>query len=129
WPAGTDVSENGDVFAFYLPSIEESETPVLVAGEFVAAFNDREATQAVQSFLASSEWANTRVGIGGVISATLGVDPAVASSDVLRQSIEILQDPNAVARFDASDLMPSEVGAGAFWTGMVNWINGSDTQS
>lgn len=129
WPEGTDVSENGDVFAFYLPSIEENETPVLVAGEFVAAFNDREATQATQAFLASDTWANTRVEIGGVISANLGVDPAVASSDVLRQSIEILQDPNSVARFDASDLMPSEVGAGAFWTGMVDWINGSDTQS
>lgn len=30
--------------------------------------------------------------------------------------------------FDGSDLMPSEVGAGSFWTAMVDWINGSETQ-
>ena len=31
-------------------------------------------------------------------------------------------------RFDGSDLMPAAVGAGTFWTGMVDWINGKDTQ-
>ena len=30
-------------------------------------------------------------------------------------------------RFDASDLMPSTVGAGSFWKGMVDWIDGKDT--
>jgi alpha-glucoside transport system substrate-binding protein len=33
-----------------------------------------------------------------------------------------------VIRFDASDLMPGEVGAGTFWTGMVDWFTGSSTQ-
>ncbi|MEM8863264.1 MAG: fasciclin domain-containing protein, partial [Chloroflexota bacterium] len=27
-------------------------------------------------------------------------------------------------RFDASDLMPGEVGAGTFWTGMTSYVNG-----
>jgi alpha-glucoside transport system substrate-binding protein len=27
-------------------------------------------------------------------------------------------------RFDASDLMPTEVGAGSFWTGMVEYMQG-----
>ena len=31
-----------------------------------------------------------------------------------------------VFRFDASDLMPAEVGAGSFWTGMVEYVNGKD---
>ena len=30
-----------------------------------------------------------------------------------------------VVRFDASDLMPGEVGAGSFWKGMTDWISGS----
>ncbi|MFZ0625322.1 MAG: ABC transporter substrate-binding protein [Acidimicrobiia bacterium] len=30
--------------------------------------------------------------------------------------------------FDASDLMPSEVGQGSFWTGMVDWTRGTPTQ-
>ncbi|QDB78041.1 carbohydrate ABC transporter substrate-binding protein [Georgenia wutianyii] len=128
WPEGTDVSPDGDVFAFYLPGVTAEEAPLLVAGEFVGAFNDEEATQAVQAFMSSGEWANTRVEIGGVVSANRAVDPEAASSDVLRLAIELLQDENAVARFDGSDLMPSEVGAGSFWTGMVEWINGADTQ-
>ncbi|WP_324650327.1 ABC transporter substrate-binding protein [Georgenia sp. H159] len=129
WPEGTDVSPEGDVFAFPLPGEAAGEVPLLVGGEFVAAFNDREATQAVQTFMSSADWANTRVEIGGVTSANLGVDPELATSDVLRQAIELFQQEGTVVRFDGSDLMPSEVGAGAFWTGMVDWINGSDTQS
>jgi alpha-glucoside transport system substrate-binding protein len=29
-------------------------------------------------------------------------------------------------RFDASDLMPGGVGAGSFWTGMVDYAGGAD---
>ena len=29
-------------------------------------------------------------------------------------------------RFDASDLMPGGVGAGTFWTGMVDYAGGKD---
>ena len=31
--------------------------------------------------------------------------------------------------FDASDLMPPEVGQGSFWTGMVDWSRGTDVQT
>ncbi|MDO5720449.1 MAG: ABC transporter substrate-binding protein [Actinomycetaceae bacterium] len=124
WPEGTNVAEDGDVFAFYLPGMTADEKPLLTAGEFVGAFNDNDATKAVQAYMASSEWANTRVEIGGVTSANKGVDPSLASSDILRLAMELLQDDTAIARFDGSDLMPSEVGAGSFWTAMTQWING-----
>ena len=129
WPEGTDVSPEGQAFAFYLPGKTADEKPLLTGGEFVGAFNDKEATQAVQAYMSSGDWANTRVKIGGVTSANKAVDPANASSDVLRLAIELLQDKNAVARFDGSDLMPSEVGAGSFWTGMTQWIDGADTKT
>ena len=29
-------------------------------------------------------------------------------------------------RFDGSDLMPGEIGAGAFWTGMVDYTSGAE---
>ncbi|MEL7414907.1 MAG: alpha-glucoside ABC transporter substrate-binding protein, partial [Pseudomonadota bacterium] len=29
-------------------------------------------------------------------------------------------------RFDGSDLMPGAIGAGAFWTGMVDYAGGAD---
>jgi len=44
--------------------------------------------------------------------------------------VQILQDPNSVARFDGSDLMPGAVGSKSFWTGMTDWINGTkDTKA
>lgn len=130
WPEGTDVSPDGDVFAFYLPGMTADEKPLLTAGEVVGAFADRPEVQAVQEYMSSGLWANTRVEIGGVTSANKAVDASKASSDVLRLAIELLQDPEATARFDGSDLMPSEVGAGSFWTGMTQWINGEkDTET
>jgi alpha-glucoside transport system substrate-binding protein len=42
-------------------------------------------------------------------------------------STQILHELGTVFRFDGSDLMPSVVGSGSFWTGMTNWINGTPT--
>ncbi|MDO5700802.1 MAG: ABC transporter substrate-binding protein [Bowdeniella nasicola] len=123
WPEGTTVAEDGDVFAFPLPPVTEGEVPLLVAGEFVGAFNDNPETKAVQAYMASGTWANTRVEIGGVTSANHAVDASKASSPILKQAIELLQDESAIVRFDGSDMMPSEVGAGSFWKGMTQWLN------
>jgi alpha-glucoside transport system substrate-binding protein len=43
--------------------------------------------------------------------------------------VPILNNADAFG-FDASDLMPAEVGAGSFWTGMVDWVaaNGEGTE-
>jgi alpha-glucoside transport system substrate-binding protein len=126
--AGATVAEDGDIWAFLTPSIDGSKA-VTGGGEIVGAFSDDEETVKVQEYLSSPEWANSRVKLGGVISANTGLDPANASSGILTQAIEILQDPETTFRFDASDLMPSAVGAGSFWKGMIDWINGSDTET
>jgi alpha-glucoside transport system substrate-binding protein len=135
WPEGTDVSENGEVFAFPLPPIDPSlpET-ILVGGEFVAAFADRPEVQAFQAYLSSPEWANekakatTALEQSGWISANTGLDAANLSSPIDQNSVEILQDPENEFRFDGSDLMPGAVGSGTFWTAMTNWITGASTQ-
>ena len=67
--------------------------------------------------------------LGGVISANNGLDPANAGSPLLQSAVETLQDPNTTFRFDGSDLMPGAVGAGTFWTAMVDWISGADTET
>ena len=41
---------------------------------------------------------------------------------------EILAAANTF-RFDGSDLMPGAVGAGSFWTGIVDWVSGEDLDS
>ncbi len=127
WPEGTVVAEDGDVFAFYFPGENADEKPVLGGGEFVAAFNDRPEVAAVQTYLASDEYANTKAEIGDWISANTGLDVANVANPIDKLSVETLQDPSAEFRFDASDLMPAAVGAGSFWQGMTEWINGKST--
>lgn len=43
-------------------------------------------------------------------------------SPIDQLAYELLTDDETVFRFDASDLMPAAVGAGTFWTAMVDWI-------
>jgi len=122
------VAEDGDVWAFLTPPMEEGDPAAVTGGgEFVAAFSNDEETQAVQAYLASADWANSRVSLGGVISANKGLDPENAGSDLLKSAVEILQGTDTTFRFDGSDLMPKSVGSDSFWKGMVDWIDGSDT--
>jgi len=131
--AGGEVAEDGDIWAFLMPPFEAggaSDGAVVTGGgEIVAAFDDAESTQKVQEYLSSPEWANSRVGLGGVISANKGLDASKASSNILKAAIEILQADTTTFRFDASDLMPGAVGSGTFFKGMVDWVNGTDTDS
>jgi alpha-glucoside transport system substrate-binding protein len=126
--AGATVGPDGDVWAFVTPPVTSGDTAVTGGGEIVGAFSNDADTVKVQEYLSSPEWANSRVSLGGVISANKGLDPKNAKSPILQQAIGILQDPNTTFRFDASDLMPGAVGAGTFWKGMVDWINGTPTQ-
>lgn len=130
WPEGTDVSENGDVFAFYLPTVSEDfGQPVLGGGEFVAAFADRPEVQAFQTYLSSDTWANEKAKAtpgGGWVSANTGLDIANLKSPIDKLSAETFQDPDAVFRFDGSDQMPGAVGADSFWKQMTAWITGQD---
>ncbi|MCP2636387.1 ABC transporter substrate-binding protein [Microbacterium sp. HD4P20] len=132
-PEGGDevtVASNGDIFGFLLPPVN-ADDPLSVTGggEFPVAFRDAEEVEAVRAYLSSDTWANNRVSLGGVISANTGVDPENASSELLVQSIEILQDPETTFRFDGSDLMPGAVGAASFWQGIVEWVSGQQTQT
>ena len=125
WPEGTEVAPDGDIYAFYLPAETTDERPTLVAGEFIGAFTDRPEVQAFQTYLSTSDWANAKAAAtpaGGWVSANNGLDPELLATDFDRLSAEILADPATVARFDASDLMPSEVGAGSFWAGITEWF-------
>ncbi len=132
WPEGTDVSEDGDAFAFYLPATsEEFGDPVLGGGEFVAAFSDRPEVQAFQTYLSSDTWANEKAEAtpaGGWVSANQGLDAAKLTSPIDQLAVETLQNPDAVFRFDGSDQMPGAVGAGSFWKEMTAWITGQSTQ-
>lgn len=131
WPEGTTVAEDGDVWAFYMPAMNEDTKPMLVGGEFVLAFSDRPEVQAFQTYLASADWANNKAKAtpgGGWVSANSGLDPANLGTDFDRLVWETLSSEEYTAVFDGSDLMPGAVGAGTFWTGVVDWLTGSTSQ-
>jgi alpha-glucoside transport system substrate-binding protein len=132
WPDGTEVGEDGDVFAFYLPASTTDERPVLGGGEFVLAFNDTPAVQAFQTYLSSDEWANNKAIAtpdGGWVTANTGLDIDNLTSPIDRLAAETFQDENAVFRFDGSDMMPAAIGSNEYWRQVTNWITGQDTQT
>ena len=128
WPKDTKVAPDGDVFAFYLPPIDPAKgKPTLGAGDFIAAFTDRPEVRAFQTYLSTDTYANDKAKAtpeGGWVSANKGLDQDNLTNPIDKLSAQILQDPNAVFRFDASDQMPSAVGAGTFWKAMTSWITG-----
>jgi alpha-glucoside transport system substrate-binding protein len=58
------------------------------------------------------------------ISPNVDVGPDCYSDDVLAEASTVLTTAlkDGSGRFDASDLMPKEVGQGSFWTGMVKYL-------
>jgi alpha-glucoside transport system substrate-binding protein len=136
WSKGTKVAEDGDVFAFYEPTMSDKFGKVVeVGGEFVGAFADRPEVEAVQLYLASGEWATKKASLNaaahtsGWATANQAVDKSVFVDPIDKLTVDILTDPNAVARFDASDLMPSQVGTDSFWKQMTQWILGQDDKT
>ena len=127
FPEGTEMG--GDADFFYFPAFEEKDLgkPVLGAGTLAAV------TTPSDGAFAFIEWMKTPIAHelwmaqGNFITAHGGVNPDVYASDSLRAQGEILRNATTF-RFDASDLMPGEIGAGAFWTGMVDYTTGASAE-
>jgi alpha-glucoside transport system substrate-binding protein len=124
WPTGTKVGPDGAVNAFYLPAISASvPTPVEGGGEFLTAFSSRPEVQAVQNYLSTAQWADSRIAVApGWVSANQAVDQTLYTDPIDQLSAKYLTDKNATFRFDASDLMPAAVGSGQEWTSFTAWF-------
>ena len=124
WPKGTTVGPDKQVMAFKLPAVSPSiNNPVEGGGEFVTAFSDKPAVQAVQNYLSSPEWADSRIKVApGWVSANSKVDQSLYTDPIDQLSAKYLADKSATFRFDASDAMPAAVGSGAEWKQMVAWF-------
>ena len=62
----------------------------------------------------------------GYISAHQSFDLSLQPNQTMRDISEIAYSASEF-RFDGSDLMPGEVGAGSFWREMVAWAGGQST--
>ena len=125
---GLTFGEDGDVNVFSFPTMNSKFSDVMLSGgTYVVAFNDNENTMKAMEFLASPEYANARIKAnkGGFISPNLEHDTSLYQDDYDRKLSELLVSTETV-RFDGSDNMPSEVGAGTFWKEGTNWVLGSN---
>ena len=64
---------------------------------------------------------------GAFLTAHSGVNTDTYINDTSRRMGDIMLNADTF-RFDASDLMPGAIGAGAFWTGMVDYAGGADAK-
>lgn len=131
FPEGTTVGTDIDVFPF--PDIDPGVKGSLIAGELGAVFND---TPAVRAFVSWFIDADTQCSMGsqeGVqrISPNTGVGTDCYSDPIIGTISGSIVDALKAggARFDASDLMPSAVGQGSFWTGMNEWMRGTPMET
>jgi alpha-glucoside transport system substrate-binding protein len=123
FPAGVEAGKDYDFF--YLPPIDdEYGKPFLVAGDLMTMFNDRPEVRAVEQFFSTGESGKGWLAAGGALSPHADAQLDWYGNDVERGIAALVQQSTAF-RFDGSDLMPGEVGAGSFWKGMTDWASGA----
>ncbi|MGX1495247.1 alpha-glucoside transport system substrate-binding protein [Labrenzia sp. MBR-25] len=116
-----------DVDFFYFPAYAEKDlgNPVLGGGTLMAITNPSDATNELMKFFELPLAHEVMMAQTGFLTPHKGANPAAYKDDTLRGQGEILVNASTF-RFDGSDLMPGAVGAGTFWTGMVDYTGGKD---
>jgi alpha-glucoside transport system substrate-binding protein len=126
FPENIQANLDEEVGLFGFPQIEsEWGTPALGGGDQFVMFNDRPEVRKFMEYLATWESGRTWAAAGGALFPYIKQDLSVYPTELERAQAELLLNAK-VFRFDASDLMPAEVGAGTFWTGMVDYVSGID---
>ena len=137
---GNFITQKGffpdDVFAkldekvgvFVTPPMTAGEERVLGGGDLVAAFKNDSDVQKVMKYMLEDTtfggpWAKT----GGFLSPNKSFDVSNYPNQTLKD-IQGIANNAKVFRFDGSDMMPGAIGAGAFWTGMVDFVGGKTAQ-
>jgi alpha-glucoside transport system substrate-binding protein len=127
FPEGTEVGTDADFF--YFPAYAEKDLgkPVLGGGTLAFIMKDSEGAQAFIEWLKTPIAHEVWMAQSGFVTPFKGVNNELYGSPALKKQGEILSNATTF-RFDASDLMPGAVGAGTFWTGMVDFVSGKTAQ-
>lgn len=119
---GVTIAADGDLWVFPFP--DDGPSTMLVGGTAIARFSDRPEVRRLAAYLASVEAAEQRADTAGFITPLTSFDLG-DYPDVLDRTLASWTLSAEIVRFDASDLMPAEVGVGAFWEGMTAWLSGA----
>lgn len=127
FPEGTELGTDADFF--YFPAYEGKDLgkPVLGGGTIISITDDTPASRAFIEFLKTPFAHEIMMTREGFLTPHKGADPATYFSDTQRGLSDVLLSATTF-RFDGSDLMPGAVGAGSFWTGMVDYAGGKSAQ-
>ena len=129
FPEGTKLGEDADFF--YLPAFAskpELGTPVLGGGTLFTITKDSKAARAFIDFLKMPLAHEIWMAQSGFLTPLKTVNNAAYANDALKRQGEILTTATTF-RFDGSDLMPGKIGAGAFWTGMIDLVGGKSPEA
>lgn len=125
FPEGTEVGQDANFFYFPAYASKDLGKPVLGGGTLFAITKDSKGAHAFVDFLKSPIAHEIWMAQKGFLTPHKGVNVDAYGDDTLKGMGEILLGATTF-RFDGSDLMPGAIGAGAFWTGMVDYSGGKD---
>jgi alpha-glucoside transport system substrate-binding protein len=115
-----------DYSFFYFPPVDAAYgKPFLVAGDVMVMFNDRPEVRALMEYFTVPESALGWLEGGGALAAHQTATPDMYGVDLERGIAELVLEATSF-RFDGSDLMPGEVGAGSFWEHITSYVAGSE---
>ena len=125
FPEGTVVGEDADFF--YMPAYAGKDLgqPVLGAGTLVMEMKATDPAKAFIEFLKTPIAHEVWMAQSSFLTPYKGANAELYANAAMKKQGEILLN-STTFRFDASDLMPGAVGAGTFWTGMVDYVGGKD---
>lgn len=127
-PADVDIAPDGDLWAFPLPAVDGGTAPLVVGGSVLVRFSADRDVDRVAAYLSTIDAAARRAQQGGFVSPREDLTLDRYARPLDRWVAELAREAEVV-RFDASDLMPPEVGVGAFWSGMTSWLGGARLRS
>ena len=128
FPEGTVVGEDVDFFYFPAYASKDLGKPVLGAGTMFAITKDSPATREFIKFLQTPIAHEVWMAQKGFLTPYKGANQAVITDPTVKKMNPILLEADTF-RFDGSDLMPGAVGAGTFWTGMVDYTGGKSAEA
>ena len=127
FPEGTQVPQDADFFYFPAYASKDLGKPVLGAGTLAFITKDTEASRAFIEWLKTPIAHEVWMAQSGFLTPLKSANAELYGNAALKKMGEILLN-STTFRFDGSDLMPGAVGAGTFWTGMVDYTGGKSAQ-
>lgn len=115
-----------DIGLFGFPPAEAGgENPVLGGGDLSVMLDDSANTKQVMEWMADPDLGVDAAPTSSFISPHTTFDTSLYPDALTAEMAQVAYDATAF-RFDGSDQMPGEVGAGSFWKEMTAWISGQE---